>query len=433
MRRDASSLLAFGSTVGAVIAAAGTGSRFGPGTPKQFRPLNGRPIWAHSAKVFDRSDEVGELVVVVPAGEENACVEHSRREGLRKLRAVVPGGRTRQESVRRGVEALSPACGWILVHDAARPFVTPEVIAAVLGGARETGAAVAAIPVEDTVKESASSTLSVEGTAGARVLRTVDRSTLWRAQTPQAFRRDWLEEAHRAAEREGFEGTDDASLLERCGFPVALAPGSPANLKITVPADLEGVRVRTGRDRVTLRIGVGYDLHRMQESRPLILGGVEIAHPRGLVGHSDGDVLSHAVANALLGAVALGDLGTHFPPEDPRWKDARSLILLRDVTTLLRDKGYRPINVDTMVVAERPRIAPHAARIQASLAKALGISPEGVSVKATTGEGIGEIGHGEAIAAHAVCLVESMGRAEGEQYSRTEGEQYSGPEGEQYY
>ncbi|MDR7519815.1 MAG: 2-C-methyl-D-erythritol 4-phosphate cytidylyltransferase [Armatimonadota bacterium] len=375
--------------VGAIIVAAGASTRLPGEVPKPFLPLGGRWVLERALAAFEATASIERVVVVV--GTAHVAPARARLRG--KVGAVVAGGPDRRDSVAAGLEAL-PDAGWVVVHDGARPFVTPALIDRVLEAARRSGAATAGLPVTDTLKE----------VTGDRVRRTVDRSTLWAVQTPQAFRGEVLREAHR---RIGWSQpvTDDAELVERLGTEVVVVPGDPGNLKITTPQDLELARrlVETG---TPVRVGVGYDTHRLVPDRPLVLGGVRIPHPRGLAGHSDGDALAHAVADALLGAAGQRDIGAHFPPDDPAYRGADSLRLLAEVARRLRAEGWSVVNVDAVVQAESPRLSPFVAAMRERLAGALGVEPERVAVKATTGEGLGPIGREEGIAAQAVALLQ---------------------------
>lgn len=383
----------------AVIVAAGAGSRMGDGPRKQYRLLAGRPVLAYTLRAFEDTEMIGSIALVVTPGDEEWCRRDIvERCGCRKVAAVVPGGRERQESVRQGLEALPPA-PLVVIHDGVRPFVTREQVEAVVEAAAEHGAATLAVPAKDTVKI---------GDAAGMAVETLPRERLWLVQTPQAFRRDVILSAHERARAEGFTGTDDASLVERLGGRVALVPGDYANIKITTPEDLTYARALTG-EATSLRTGFGYDVHRLVEDRPLILGGVNISYPRGLLGHSDADVLTHAVMDALLGAAALGDIGQYFPDTDPRYEGASSLDLLAAVARLLADKGLTVNNIDATVVAQAPKLAPHIPAMRANLARVLGLNPDRVSVKATTTEGLGFTGTGEGIAAHAVATVVGCG------------------------
>jgi 2C-methyl-D-erythritol 2,4-cyclodiphosphate synthase len=251
---------------------------------------------------------------------------------------------------------------------------------------------------------------------GRTVQATVPREGLYRVQTPQVFRADWLINAHRRAAEQGFEqATDDAQLLERAGYPVYLAEGDPRNLKLTTPDDLHLLRLYAGEGALT-RTGIGYDIHQLTEGRTLMLGGVAIEYPYGLQGHSDADVVLHAICDALLGAAALGDIGQHFPNTDPRWRDAPSLTLLQHVRALLTQHGWQPLNIDAMALAEAPKLAPYIPEMRQRIAHTLGILPEQVSIKATTNEGMDAVGARRAIACYAVAAIyPANGEADHEQ------------------
>jgi 2-C-methyl-D-erythritol 4-phosphate cytidylyltransferase / 2-C-methyl-D-erythritol 2,4-cyclodiphosphate synthase len=322
---------------------------------------------------------------------------------------VVAGGARRQDSVANAFRAVSDASEVIVIHDAARPFASASLIARTIVAAAESGAAVAAVVSRDTVKRA--------GMPGAGEVRTVEqtlpRDTIFLAQTPQAFRREVLAEALKLPG----DATDEAALVERAGHPVRIVDGESTNIKITTPEDLaiaetialerdpsgRGKRARTGR------AGTGYDLHRLVEGRPLIIGGVTIPSPRGALGHSDADVVCHAVTDAVLGALSLGDIGQHFPDSDPRWKDASSLDLLERAVALVADRNYEIGNVDVTVILEQPKIKDYIHAMRNALAAALGIDAARVSIKGKTNEGMDAIGRGEAIAAHAVALVRARG------------------------
>jgi 2-C-methyl-D-erythritol 4-phosphate cytidylyltransferase/2-C-methyl-D-erythritol 2,4-cyclodiphosphate synthase len=340
------------------------------------------------------------------------------------VRAIVTGGERRHDSVAAGLAELPEEVAIIVIHDGARPLAEAALFDRCARAAARSpgGAAIAAIPVADTMKR----------VTDGSIAETVDRTGLWAAQTPQAFRLETLRRVMAAAP--GGEITDEARLCELAGIPVAVVPGSPANLKVTHPEDIavaDALLQARRRDGETARrqerpiakspithhpspithVGIGYDAHRLVAGRRLVLGGVEIAHERGLAGHSDADVLLHAIADAVLGAAALGDIGQHFPPGDEHYRDADSEELLRASVRLARQAGWVPANVDATVLAEAPRIAPHARQMRERIAACLGIATAAVSVKATTNEGLGAIGRGEGIAALAtVTLVEAGGR-----------------------
>jgi 2-C-methyl-D-erythritol 4-phosphate cytidylyltransferase / 2-C-methyl-D-erythritol 2,4-cyclodiphosphate synthase len=381
--------------VTAIIAAAGSGSRLGGSVPKQFLPLGGVPVLQRAVRAFQAAPRVTDVIVVtrVEAVEAVAALIGSGGKPTR----VVAGGATRQASVACGVAALAEAAGYVLVHDAARPFVTPAVIERALDAAIEDGAAIVAMPATDTVKR-----VAVEAGA-ARIVETIPRESIFLAQTPQAFRRDVLEAAV-ALGRAGVEATDEAALAERAGHRVRIVEGDPANVKITTADDLR--RARHAAGAATIRIGTGYDLHTLVEGRPLVLGGVEVPAERGALGHSDADVLCHAATDAILGAAALGDIGRHFPDTEAAWKDASSLDLLARAAAMVGEAGYAVANVDVTVVLQRPKIAPYIDAIRARVAGALGVPAGRVSVKGKTNEGVDAVGRGEAIAAHAVALLE---------------------------
>lgn len=383
--------------VGAILAAAGRGERLGLG-PKALVPLGGWPLVLWALRPLQEAG-LDEIVVVAPP---EATAEVRRLVGARgsfpAVRSVLPGGLRRQDSVYAGLQALTEGVGWVVVHDAARPFTTPELVVRVLAAARETGAAVAAAPAVDTLKEGV-------GT----VRRTVPREEMWHAQTPQAFRRDWLEEAHRRARSEGFAGTDDSVLVERLGHPVRLVPSCHHNLKITGPEDLRLAEVLV-EGSTTVRVGMGFDVHPFAPGRPLVLAGVEVPSPVGLAGHSDADVVCHALMDALLGAAGERDIGFWFPPSHPRWRGARSRELLVQVVARLAERGFTPVNADVTVVAEEPLLSPLVPAMKESLAGALGLEEGAVAVKATTAEGLGALGRREGMAAWAVCAVRAPGR-----------------------
>jgi 2-C-methyl-D-erythritol 4-phosphate cytidylyltransferase/2-C-methyl-D-erythritol 2,4-cyclodiphosphate synthase len=382
-----------GERVGAIVAAAGAGLR--AGVAKQWLALGGETVLRRSARLLAGCDLVDDLVVVVPPGEE--ARGQAELAGLGKGARAVAGGAARADSVRNGLAAL-PGCAVVLVHDAARPFATPDLVRRVAEAASAGGAALAAVQVTDTVKRAA-------GEAAPRVAETLDRSALWLAQTPQGFRRDLLLRGYAAAGAGASAATDECALVERLGAPVTLVPGEAGNFKLTTPDDVARARALTEAPFAT---GVAYDCHRFEAGRRLVLGGVEFEGD-GLLGHSDADVCAHAIGDAVLGAAGLGDLGRHFPDTDPRWKGVSSLTLLREIAALAAEAGWRVGNADVTLAARRPRIAPRAAEMRARLAEALGVSPAQVNVKATTGEGMGFVGRGEGIAAHAVALLVRRG------------------------
>ena len=381
--------------VTAIIAAGGSGTRLGASVPKQLLQIGGRTILQRAIDAFRSHPGVAEVIVALP--EAVVAAPPSWLEGVR----VVAGGARRQDSVANAFAAIAADTEIVMIHDAARPFVSADVITRAIDAAATHGAAIVALPVSDTVKR-----VVREGGAGGGgvITETLPRDEIFLAQTPQAFRRDVLGAAI-AAGRGLATATDEAMLAERAGHHVHVVVGDAANVKITTAADLERAREREARQPATPRVGVGYDLHRLVEGRPLILGGVDIPAERGALGHSDADVVCHSLTDAILGAARAGDIGQHYPDTDPRWKGASSIELLREVAALVRGRGFAVENVDVVVILERPKIGPHREAIQLRLAEALGIDAGRVSIKGKTNEGVDAVGRGEAIAAHAVCLL----------------------------
>lgn len=377
----------------AIIAAGGRGARFGGALPKQLLPLAGRPILQRSVEAFARHERITDLVVVLPG--ELAADPPAYLGACAKPLTLVEGGARRQDSVARAFARVPAAAEIVVVHDAARPLVTGDLIARTVDAAIADGAAIAAVAATDTVKR---------GNPDRLIVETVPRTEVFLAQTPQAFRTAVLREALARA-GQSTEATDEAALVERAGRPVRLVEGDPRNVKITTADDLAFAERLVGEPAAMMRIGTGYDLHRLVAGRRLILGGVAIPFDKGLQGHSDADAVCHAVTDAILGAAAAGDIGRHFPDTDPRWKDADSLVLLERAAGVVAAAGYRVVNVDVVVIAERPKLAPHVDAMRANLARAMGVDAAQVGVKGKTNEGVGSIGAGESIAVHAVALL----------------------------
>jgi 2-C-methyl-D-erythritol 4-phosphate cytidylyltransferase/2-C-methyl-D-erythritol 2,4-cyclodiphosphate synthase len=372
----------------AVIVAAGSGTR--AGGAKQWRALAGRPVVRWSAEALLAAG-ASRLAIVVPAGEQTLAAE--ALAGLPRWRATA-GGATRADSVKAGLAALDAEDGEIvLIHDAARPFVSARHVAALLAAMEGADGAVPALPMADTVKR--------EGEAG---VTTVSRAGLWRAQTPQSFRHGPLTRAYEAWTAPG-EPTDDAAVIEAVGGRVALAPGDPMLMKLTYPEDFAMAERLAGAARV-VRIGQGYDAHRFGPGGAVWLCGVEIAHDKALIGHSDADAGLHALTDAILGAIGEGDIGDHFPPSDPKWKDASSDRFAAHAAQLVAGRGGRIVNVDVTLICERPKIKPHREAMRARVAEVLGVDLGQVSVKATTTEGMGFTGREEGLAAQAIAAVE---------------------------
>ena len=378
--------------VTAVIMAAGQGTRMGAELPKQFLKIGprGETILETTVKIFDDCSAVDEILVTANQDFIVRCRQLCER--FTKVWGVVPGGKERQDSVREGLQHASDN-GLVLVHDAARPYVTEDVILRVLAGAAQSGAAVPAVPVKDTIRQ-----MIGEEAGAAQQSQTLERSRLYQVQTPQGFRTSLLKEAYRKAYEDGFYGTDEAGVAEHFGAAVMMVRGDEANKKITTREDMPVTQTES-------RIGMGYDVHRLTEDRALILCGVEIPHEKGLLGHSDADAALHALMDAMLGAAALGDIGRHFPDSDERYKGISSLLLLAEVRRLIAEKGFAVGNADITIIAQRPKIAPYITQMQTNVAKTLGVDADRVNVKATTTERLGFAGREEGIAAEAVCLL----------------------------
>ena len=401
MNREETKLPKPSQKVVALVCAAGVGSRMGLSVPKQYMKLGSLPMLVHTVRALGAVERISDLVVVVsPSDPYIDEVIPALPANVRVLRC---GGRERAESVVNGLVAAGfPGDAWVLVHDAARPCLRPgeagHLIDAVLTDDSVSGGILAS-PVADTVKRA---------DENRRIIETVPRKALWRAATPQMFRvRDLIEAL--SGDLTGI--TDEASAMERLGRPVRIVQGRTTNIKVTEPADALLASLILGDTAVVpIRVGQGYDSHRLVEGRPLVLGGVTVPFELGLDGHSDADVLLHAVTDAVLGASALGDIGQHFPPSDPKWKGADSRRLLEAVVALAAQKGWKVVNCDATVVAERPKIGPHMPAIRASVAKCLGVSEDAVNVKAKTNEKMDAVGRLEGMMAQAVVL---MARTEG--------------------
>jgi 2-C-methyl-D-erythritol 4-phosphate cytidylyltransferase/2-C-methyl-D-erythritol 2,4-cyclodiphosphate synthase len=396
----------------AILLAAGSGSRLSlPGSrlPKQFLTLDGFPLFWRPARALARLAPLRGILFVLPSRrEEGDPSPEYFSEGIRRLEAsqpgqtlglpwlVVPGGPQRQDSVWNGITALPPECDAVLIHDAARPFASPALMARVLAPLLEgRPAAIPAIPVADTIK--AVRRTAETGDHSLMVVRTCPRQQIRAAQTPQAFARDVLTRAHVRARERGFSGTDDAALVEADGVPVLVVEGEETNRKITTPADLALLRPEEPAAPRVPCTGLGYDVHRFGGNRPFILGGVPIACALSLCAHSDGDALLHALMDALLGCIGAGDIGDFFPDTDPAWEGVSSGLLLAETLALCRRRGLDISHVDITVIAQVPRIAPHRAAIAANVANLLHLPVSRVGLKATTEEHLGFTGEKKGI------------------------------------
>ena len=368
-----------------IIGAAGSGKRMAAPLPKQFLKLGDKTILEVATQKFNMSSYVDEIIIVTAEEYVDLCCQffHDQKERIK----VVIGGQERQDSIYRGIQAIDnhEPEDLVLIHDGARPFVTSELIDKVVEAAYTTKAAIAAVPTKDTIRHINEGTL--------------DRANLYNVQTPQGFQYSLIKEAFDRAFRDGYYGTDDASLVERMGHPVKIVAGEDSNIKITTPSDLKG------ESKMEMRIGSGYDVHKLVENRKLILGGIEIPYEKGLLGHSDADVLIHALMDAILGAAALGDIGKHFPDTDPQYKGISSVELLKHVANLIKGEGYSLGNADVTIICQKPKLADYIDDMRKNISEAMGVDKGKISIKATTTEKLGFTGRGEGIAAEAVCLL----------------------------
>lgn len=379
--------------VEAVIVAGGSGARMGK--PKQFLPLAGKTVVEWSLEAFLAVPEVERVILVTSA--ENMREHGARLAGPRI--ALVESGPTRMASVRNGFQSVSEDAEVVAVHDGARALVTPEIIRAVIEEAVESGAAVPAVQVKDTLKKVTNKQMWISDTPA--------RSAYWAAQTPQCYRREVLEEAlGRFPDARG--ATDESQLVEKCGQKVRVVPSSYENIKITTPEDLvmaEALLEQRQGGRRRVAVGFGWDIHRLVEGRELWLAGVKLPGKKGLLGHSDADAVLHAAADAVLGAFGGGEIGVLFPPDEPKWKDVPGKDIAAEVLKRLQEAGGSVSNLDLTIVAEEPKMKPHYKAFRASVAEVFGLPVERVSVKSKSHEGLGEIGRGEAIACHAVAVL----------------------------
>lgn len=376
-------------TVAALIVAAGRGTRAGPGAPKQYRLLAGESVLRRTLRAFARHPGIDVVLAVIHPDDRQAYDEAAI--GLPKLLAPCMGGPTRQSSVLLGLETLAAASpARVLIHDGARPLVSPAIISRSIEALDAHAGALAALPVTDTIRRA----------AGELAGETVPRDGLWRAQTPQAFHFPAILAAHRQAA--GGEMTDDVAVAAAAGIEVAMIEGDEANMKITSADDLSRAE-RLLEATAEYRTGTGYDVHRFGEGDHVMLCGMRVPHTHGLVGHSDADAGLHALTDAILGAIGAGDIGQHFPPSDPQWKGASSDRFLAHAADLAARAGARIVNVDVTFICERPKIGPWREAMRARLSEILRIDISRISVKATTTEGLGFTGRSEGLAAQALA------------------------------
>jgi 2-C-methyl-D-erythritol 4-phosphate cytidylyltransferase/2-C-methyl-D-erythritol 2,4-cyclodiphosphate synthase len=386
-----------------LVVAAGRGTRVGGDQPKQYRPLLGIPLLTRTLSNLSSAAPDAHLRAVIHPDDRAAysAALGQLPEGGAQWAEPAIGGATRQQSVRNGLEALAAEGisqeAIVLVHDAARPFLTSGLVSRAIETARSHGAAVPGLPLTDTVKQVAPS---------GRIHGSPDRVSLRTVQTPQAFRFDVLLAAHRQAADAGeYDLTDDAAVVERAGHAVYVFEGERENIKLTTADDFSRAEARLLGDLVDVRCGQGFDVHAFGSGDHIWLGGLKIPHDRGLEGHSDADVLAHAITDAILGALADGDIGAHFPPSDPQWKGAASSVFLADAVKRVKRRGGLLAHVDATIICEHPKIGPHRDAIRQNLATVMGIAVSRVALKATTSERLGFTGRGEGIAALATATL----------------------------
>lgn len=383
-----------------ILLAAGQGKRMKAGQNKQFLSLKNKPLLIHTLEAFDGDNWCKTILLVINPDEEVKIYNLLKSYTFNTEIKIIYGGKERQDSVYQGLKQCDQT-KLVFIHDGARPFISEHYLHELARKTNECGASLLAVPVTDTIKQ-------VE----KEKLNTLNRSMLWAAQTPQAFQFNIIFNAHRQANSEGYLGTDDASLVERMNHPVKIVQGSYDNIKLTTPEDLEKalaiidkqiIRKKEGSDM--FRVGQGFDVHQLVEGRPCIIGGVTIPYEKGLLGHSDADVLLHTVADACLGAVGEGDIGKHFPDTDPEFKDADSINLLARVWCIVKEKGYKLGNLDSTIIAQAPKMAPYINDMRDNIARILEAEPSQINVKATTTEKLGFPGRKEGIASQASVLL----------------------------
>lgn len=382
----------------AIVLAGGKGLRMGEKTNKVLLPLLGMPVIARSVRAFVG---LADGIVVVSREDEMETIADMMKQYRLPVFAYVKGGFDRQDSVKNGLMALPEACTQVLVHDGARPLVTREVIERVMDSVSAFGSGVAAIPVTDTLK-------AVD--ENECVQKTLDRTVLRAMQTPQGFQKALLIKAHQAAEQKGLRGTDEAEIVALTGAEIRLTPGDKANIKLTQRGDMVMAQAilnsRGEHGEPMLRVGQGYDVHRLARGRKLVLCGETIAHPTGLLGHSDADVALHALMDAMLGAAGMHDIGRHFPDTDEKYLGISSMALLASVAKKIAARGYRVSNADITIIAQAPKLLPYIDKMILNVAGVLGLNPEYINIKATTTEHMGFEGEEKGISAMAVCMLE---------------------------
>ncbi len=381
-----------------IIPAGGSGTRMKSKVPKQFLFLEGQPVLIRTARAFLEQKAIRHVAIAVPSQhteETEKLLKTFIPEHLLDKIIIAPGGATRQDSVFSGLQSLPEEVEFVLVHDGARPMVSAEIINRCLEGVQRHGAVIAGVAVKDTIKKLSKNNL---------ITRTIDRNNLWHAQTPQAAKKELLLQAYKKAHQDNFVGTDEASLLEHAGIQVTLVKGSEKNIKITRPDDLKLIAGILETDKA-MRIGHGYDVHQLVPNRDLVLGGVTIPYELGLLGHSDADVLTHALIDAIIGALGEGDIGKHFPDSDEKFNNIDSLKLLKHIFTIVTQKNMCLGNADITIICQKPKLASHIEQMRKNIASICKVTNNSINIKATTTEHLGFTGRSEGISAHAVVLL----------------------------
>ncbi len=380
----------------AIIPAAGLGKRMQAEKNKQFLKINNKLIIAYTLEAFQNNDSIDEIMIIVAEGDSEEMQKVAKLHHIDKLTQLVAGGRERQDSIKNALDEITVKEAKVLIHDGARPFIKQTIIDDIIAKLDTHDAVAVGVPVKDSLKEVKDHVIE----------QTIARQYVYGIQTPQAFKLTTIREAYEKAYTTNYYGTDDTELVEQIGKEITMVIGDYDNIKITTQEDLiigEAI-ARKGRKK-TMRVGTGYDVHQLIENRKLIVGGVDIPHDKGLLGHSDADVLLHAIMDALLGAAGLGDIGKHFPDTDNKYKGISSIKLLENVNELVKAEGFSVGNIDSTIVAQRPKMAPHIDKMRENIAKALKIEINQINIKATTTEYLGFEGTEEGISTQAIASI----------------------------
>ena len=380
-----------------IIPAAGSGKRMNSKLNKQFLEINNKPIIEYTIEAFENNEDITDIIIVTKETEIESIKKIIRENNYKKIEHIVTGGNERQDSINNALKYIADDCKKILIHDGARPFIEGKVVKEVVNELNEYDAIAVGVPVKDSLK-----LISDE-----HIKETVERKNIYAIQTPQAFKKEVILKAYKKAYEENYYGTDDTELVERMGVKTKIIEGSYDNIKITTQEDLlfgEAI-AKKGKKEKQMRIGNGYDVHQLVENRKLIIGGVEIPYEKGLLGHSDADVLIHGIMDAILGALALGDIGKHFPDNDDKYKGISSIKLLEEVKLLIDKQDYKIGNIDATIIAERPKMAPFIEEMRKNIASSLDCNITQINVKATTTEKLGFEGKGQGISSQSTVLL----------------------------